>query len=54
MKIKIGGMELDTEDDTVILDPMLQSAVDHVKANESDFTENEEFEDIASVLAKGG
>ena len=50
MKININGTEIDTADDTIVWDPLLQQAVDHVKANPSSFTEGESFQDIQEVL----
>ena len=53
MKIKIMGTEIDTSDNTLIYDYLLQEAVNHVKANESSFTEGESFHDIQEVKARG-
>ena len=53
MKINIAGTEIDTSDDTITWDPLLQEAVDHVKANESSFTEGESFQDIQEVKERG-
>ena len=53
MKIKIMGTEIDTSDDTITWDPLLQEAVDYIKANESSFTEGESFQDIQEVKARG-
>ena len=50
MKIKIGWTEIDTEDNNAVYDELLQSAVDHVKANKAAFTENAEYKDISKVL----
>ena len=43
------GTEIDTSNDTITWDPLLQEAVDHIKDNESSFTEGESFQDIQEV-----
>ena len=53
MIIKIMGIEINTSDDTITWDPLLQEAVDHIKANESSFTEGESFQDIQEVKERG-
>ena len=50
MIIKIQETEIDTADDTIVWDPLLQQAVNHVKANLSSFTEGQKFNDIQEIL----
>ena len=50
MKIKLQETEIDTADDTIVWDPLLQQAVNHVKANPSSFTEGQKFNDIQEIL----
>jgi hypothetical protein len=53
MKIKIMETEIDTSDDTIVWDPLLQEAVNHVKANPSSFTEGQNFKNIQEILEIG-
>ena len=50
MKIKLQETEIDTADDTTVWDPLLQQAVNYVKANPSSFTEGQKFKDIQEIL----
>jgi len=50
MKIKLQETEIDTADDTIVWDALLQEAVNHIKANPSSFTEGQKFKDIKEIL----
>ena len=50
MKIKIMETEIDTADDTIIWDPMMQEVVNYVKANPSKFNEGDSFKDAKEIL----
>ncbi len=52
MKIKIQETEIDTADDSIIWDPMMQEVVNYVKANPSKFNEGDSFNDAQEILAK--
>jgi hypothetical protein len=50
MRIIIGNIEVNTSDDSIQWDALLQNAVNHIKENESSFTEGQQFNDIEEVL----
>ena len=52
MKINIRGTEIDTADDTILWDPMMQEVVNYVKANPSKFNEGDSFNDAQEILTK--